>query len=149
MHDYNILLHTSYKILLSIYIMQHQQPDTELRHHEDGALSGGEEDRMQDVHEQWLDIAEDFLEDSKILASCIEERDTWCLEQEDGQETDYTRILFQLVREIFFHRLRPAYVCLDFLDALDERVMDNPLSKKSSSDRFLVSMVLSIRANKG
>jgi len=113
--------------------MQRQQPDTELRHHEDGALSGGEEKSMQDVHVQcWLDIAEDFLEDSKVLAACMEEHDA-CLEQEDGQETDYTRMLFQLVREIFFHKLRPAYACLEFLDTLDERVMDNPPPRRRAA----------------
>lgn len=100
--------------------MQRQQPATELRHNEDGALSAGDEECMQDVQQQWLAVAEDFLEDSKLLAACLEERSE-CLEQEDGQETDYTRMLYQLGREIFFKKLRPAYVCLEFLDALHER----------------------------
>ena len=115
--------------------MQCQQPgtSTELRHHEDSARSGaGDEEYMQDVHEQWLAIAEDFLEASKVLAACLEERDE-CLEQEDGQETDITRMLFQLVREIFFKKLRPAYACLEFLDALDERVVDTALEEESQA----------------
>jgi hypothetical protein len=99
--------------------MQRHQTATALRHHEDGTLSTGEEECMQDVHEQWLDIAEGFLEDSKVLTACLEERDA-CLEQENGQETNYTRMLFQLVRKIFFDLLLPAYVCLEVLDALDE-----------------------------
>jgi hypothetical protein len=108
-----------------------QQPATELRRRKDGALSAGEEECMQYVHEQWLDTAEDFLEDSKVLAACLDDCYA-CLEQEDGQETDCTLPAYVCLE-------LPAYVCFEFLR------LSIPPSRKT---RMLVSKIITTKANK-